>query len=252
MLPDFVYKLWIKTVQVTLTLFKSKRQLRNLRCKVLYASQWHPPQHSFCSPNKLSVLWETMWRTGNLRVYKQQNIFYNSSSLGSVSADLTVQLQYWYLNYHHLLGYFPTLAEKENFVFQRQEASLSTRWGLGEAKENDPSSLSHPAWQSVCFWCLHREVGKVEPHQTQSTQPIYLFPWDCSSSSRALWCAYVFIYALTWIWPFLVDSESGMEEYGGKAPAGFHFLQYPSRGRFSHDVLALSFPFGFVPSHTLT
>lgn len=173
----------------------------------------------FCEKN--------VWRIGNLRVYKQPNVFYNSGSLVSISAELTMQLQYWHLNCHPLLSYFPALAETGNFVFQRQEPSLSTGWGLGEAKENDPCSLSNPAWQSVCLWCLHREVGKVEPHQTKSTQPIYLFPWvnGIAPAHQVLFdVQYVFTYTLTWIWPFLMDSESSKEEYGGKAPSAFCFL----------------------------
>lgn len=162
-----------------------------------------------------------------VKIYKQPNIvFYNSSSLDSSSAALTMRLRYWHLNCHPPLSYFPALAEMGNFVFQRQEASLSTGWGLGEAKENDPRSLSHPAWQSVCLWCLRRETGKVEPHQTHSTQPLYLFPWvnGIAPAPQVLFDVHMYLYTLTWIWPFLMDSESSKEEYGGKAPSDFCFL----------------------------
>lgn len=180
-------------------------------------------------------------------------LFDNSSSLGSISADLTVQLQYWRLSCHPLLSYFPALAEMGNFVFQSQEPSHSTGWGLGEAEENDPCSLSHPAWQCLP---LVPPQGTWEGGTPSDTEyPFISFPgWMGLLQLIKCFLMCICIYICTYM--NLAFPDGSWVQQGRiwrESSICFLLLVVSKQVQiFSSDILFLSSPSGFVPSHALT
>lgn len=147
----------------------------------------------------------------------------------------------------------------ENFVFQRQEASLGTGWGLGEAKGNDlvffsftPNLAEYlPLVSQQKSW----EARTMSDVECLAHFSLSLGEWDCSNSSGALWCVcmcvYVYIYTheIGFTWQIL----SLQGRIWGKSSLWFLLLVVSNQGGiFSSEAFSLSFPFSFVPLCALT
>lgn len=128
-----------------------------------------------------------------------------------------MQLQYWHLNSHHLLSYFLALAEMGNFVFQRQEASLSTGWGLGEAEENDPSLFHTQAGRVSASGASPGKLGRWHSIRHRAPSPFISFPgWmgllQLLKCSLMCICIYIHTHECGLSWWILSPVRGNMEE----------------------------------------